>query len=75
MLSGLLSSCATPAAIWPMLASFSVLMMWRCTSRISLHGTLSSAHTRSAWSIMNGRHMASSAMPQCTATALARQVG
>ena len=64
MLSGLLSSCATPAAIWPMLASFSVLMMWRCTSRISLHGTLSSMQTRSAWSIMNGRHMASSAMPE-----------
>ncbi len=49
--------------------------MWRCTSRISLHGTLSSMQTRSAWSIMNGRHMASSAMPEYTAMALARHVG
>ena len=75
MLSGLLSSCATPAAIWPIEASFSVLMRWRWTSRISLHGHLELVQTRSAWSIMNGRHIASSAMPRCTATALARQVG
>ncbi len=74
MLSGLLSSWATPAAIWPIDASFSALMIWRWTSRRSFQGTLSSAQTRSAWSIMKGRHMASSAMPACTAIALARQV-
>ena len=63
VLSGLFSSCATPAAIWPMEASFSLLMRWRWTSRRLLQGTFSSWHTRSAWSMMKGRHMASSAMP------------